>query len=101
MEPAEGFEEVDERLSALPGDVHAVVVQDGETLVEVDDGTAAPLASVAKLYVVLALVEAVEAGEVSWDDTLEVTPDLRSLPPGPCRTSPTATGPASTTSPSG
>lgn len=82
VEPAEGFEEVDERLSALPGDVHAVVVQDGETLVEVDDGTAAPLASVAKLYVVLALVEAVEAGEVSWDDTLEVTPDLRSLPSG-------------------
>ncbi len=82
VEPAEGFEEVDERLSEIPGEVRAVVVEDGETLVEVDDGTPAPLASVAKLYVVLALVDAVEAGEVSWDDTLEVTEDLRSLPSG-------------------
>lgn len=82
VEPAEGFEEIDERLTDLPGEVHAVVVQDDETLLEVSDGEAAPLASVAKLYVVLALVEAVDAGEVSWDDTLEVTDQLRSLPSG-------------------
>lgn len=82
VEPAEGFEEVDERLTELPGEVHAVVVEDGETLVEVYDGEPAPLASVAKLYVALALAGAVEAGEVSWDDTLEVTEDLRSLPSG-------------------
>lgn len=82
VEPAEGFEEVDERLTDLPGEVHAVVVEDGETLVEVYDGEVAPLASVAKLYVVLALVEAVDADEVSWDDSLEVTEELRSLPSG-------------------
>lgn len=82
VEPAEGFEEIDERLSEIPGDVHAVVVEDGETLVEVGDGEPAPLASVAKLYVVLALAEAVEQGDVSWDDTLEVTDELRSLPSG-------------------
>ena len=80
-EPAEGFEEIDEKLSELPGEVQAVVMEDGEPLVAVGDG-AAPLASVAKLYVALALAEEVEAGEVDWHDSLEVTEELRSLPSG-------------------
>ncbi len=81
-EPSEGFEEIAERLDGLPGDVEALVIEDGETLLQLGDGSPAPLASVSKLYVLAALVEAVEAEDVDWTDQLEVTDQVRSLPSG-------------------
>lgn len=81
-EPAEGFEEIAERLDELPGRVEALVIEDGETLLQRGDSTAAPLASVSKLYVLAALAEAVESGDAEWMDSVTVTDELRSLPSG-------------------
>lgn len=81
-EPAEGFEEIAERLDELPGRVEALVIEDGETLLERGDGAAAPLASVSKLYVLAALAEAIDAEEAEWMDSVTVTDQLRSLPSG-------------------
>ncbi|GAB3842941.1 serine hydrolase [Nesterenkonia populi] len=82
-EPADGFEEIAERLEGLPGEMHAVVLEDGEPLLEIGQPhEPAPLASTAKLYVILALAESIEEGDHEWLDELELTEDLRSLPSG-------------------
>ena len=44
--------------------------------------TAAPFGSVLKLYVLVALGQAVAAGKVGWDQPLTVTTQLKSLPSG-------------------
>lgn len=81
-EPAEGFEDIAQRLDELPGHVEAMVIEDGETLLQRGDWAAAPLASVSKLYVLAALAEAVESEDADWGDSLTVTDELRSLPSG-------------------
>lgn len=82
VETAESFQEVEGRLDELPGNVRALILQDGEPLLELDAEEPAPVASTAKLYVLLATVDAIEEGQTSWDETLEVTDELRSLPSG-------------------
>ncbi|GAA4836890.1 MAG: serine hydrolase [Nesterenkonia sp.] len=82
VETAESFQDVEERLIEFPGDVRALILQDGEPLLDLRAEEPAPLASVAKLYVLLATVEAIDEGETSWDESLEVTEELRSLPSG-------------------
>lgn len=82
VETAESFEEIEERLTELPGDIRALILQGGEPLLDLGSGESAPLASAAKLYVLLAAVEAIEQGEADWEDELEVTDELRSLPSG-------------------
>ncbi|RJN32009.1 serine hydrolase [Nesterenkonia natronophila] len=82
VEPSEGFVEISERLSELPGHVEALVVEDGEVLLQSGQGEPAPLASVSKIYVLAALVEAIETGDVDWLDAMELTDELRSLPSG-------------------
>lgn len=82
VEPAEGFEDIAERIEELPGEAEALVVEDGDVLLQLGHGGPAPLASVSKVYVLAALVEAVENGEVDWMDELELTDELRSLPSG-------------------
>src|SRR5699024_5109109 len=42
----------------------------------------APSGSVFKLLVLSAVIEAVEAGELTWDDELTITPAVKSLPSG-------------------
>lgn len=82
IEPAEGFEEIADRLGSLPGEVEALVLEDDEVLLQLGRGEAAPLASVAKLYVVAALVDAVDSGELGWQDTMTLEEEHRSLPAG-------------------
>ncbi len=80
--PAEGFEEIAERLDALPGQVEALVLEDDEVLLKLGRDEPSPLASVGKLYVVAALVDAVDAGEIDWQDTVTLEEEHRSLPAG-------------------
>ncbi len=42
----------------------------------------APLGSIFKLYVLAALGEAIENGDLAWDDTFEVREELKSIPTG-------------------
>jgi hypothetical protein len=57
----------------------------------IDPGTAAPLGSAFKLYVLDALGNAVAAGKVRWDQPLTVTAQLKGLPPGELQTEPDGT----------
>lgn len=59
----------------LEGD-HAVILH------ERDAERAMPTGSAYKLYLMRALVHALERGEVRWDDEVTVRPELRSLPTG-------------------
>jgi hypothetical protein len=100
-EPATSWRELEEQAAALGGDVSLTVtrVSDGELgerVVEVlPDGVRAtdarPIGSIVKLYVLGALVQAVEEGRIGWDDPLTVTDDVRSLPSGELQDAPTGT----------
>jgi hypothetical protein len=57
----------------------------------IDPGTAAPLGSAFKLYVLDALGDAVAAGKIRWDQPLTVTAQLKGLPPGELQTEPDGT----------
>jgi beta-lactamase class A len=57
----------------------------------IDPGTAAPLGSAFKLYVLDALATAIAAGKVSWTQPLTVTAQLKSLPSGELQTEPDGT----------
>lgn len=50
-----------------------------------------PLGSMFKLYVLGALGTAIEDGEMSWDDTLTITDDVKSLPSGELQNRPAGT----------
>jgi len=57
----------------------------------IDPGTAAPLGSAFKLYVLDALARAIAAGKVSWTQPLTVTAQLKSLGSGDLRDQPDGT----------
>ncbi|WP_299037280.1 Cpe/LpqF family protein [uncultured Pseudokineococcus sp.] len=94
-EPATSWGAVTDELAGLADEAHllAARVEDG-TCVPVDPaaelaaGEPAPLGSVFKLYVLGAVAAAVEDGELGWDDELEVTADVRSLPSGELQDAP-------------
>ncbi len=100
-EPATSWAELEEQAAALGGDVSLTVTRAsggelGERILEVlPDGVAAtdarPIGSIVKLYVLGALVQAVEEGRIGWDDPLTVTDDVRSLPSGELQDAPTGT----------
>lgn len=81
-EDATSFEEIQQRLPELPGDGAMLVLQDGEEVLGINTDQAAGIGSTFKLYVLLALVEAIEEGETSWDETLELAEEHMSLPSG-------------------
>ncbi|MGC5614729.1 serine hydrolase [Georgenia sp. Z1491] len=84
------WEDLDESLTEVGGESQVVVgsVSGGECTIEYttegveDGGVPAPSGSVFKLVVLAALVDAVEAGEIAWEDELTITDELRSLPSG-------------------
>lgn len=84
-DPPESIVEATERLAEL-GDVRmlAAEVIDGRCVPveQVSASEPAPLGSVAKLYVLAALGEAVSAGSIAWDDEVEIREELKSVPTG-------------------
>lgn len=90
-EAATTLDEVTERLDDLPGEVRALVIRDGDRLIERATDEAAPTGSVFKLFVLGAVADAVAAGDVTWDDTLTVTDDVKSLPSGELQDAPDGT----------
>lgn len=91
-DPATSLDEVRERAEALPADVGLLVREaDGEALVEIAPDEVKPLGSVFKLYVLGAVVEAVDAGDLSWDQELTITPEVKSLPSGVLQDEPDGT----------
>ncbi|MDN3480725.1 serine hydrolase [Arthrobacter sp. APC 3897] len=91
--PAASWEEVKTSAAALPdGSALAVYrVADGTAVLDINADTAKPLGSIFKLYVLVAVTDAVAAGTLSWDTALTVTDDLRSLPSGELQDAPAGT----------
>lgn len=86
-EPA-SLEEVRQRLEDFPGQVSALVIKDDKTLIDINRDEEMPLASAFKLYVLLAVAEQVQAGNLTWDEELTVTDGVRSLPSGELQDAP-------------
>lgn len=81
-ESVESFDELTDELDELPVEVSMLVVEGDEVIYEQEPERVMPVSSTAKLYVFYGLVQAIEAGEADWEDTLVVTDELRSLPSG-------------------
>ncbi|PSL36634.1 beta-lactamase family protein [Labedella gwakjiensis] len=85
--PAAGWDELEENVGALDAPTSLQVTEVsggevGETVFTAGDDGPQPLGSIFKLYVLGAVVTAVEDGRLAWDDPLEITDDLKSLPSG-------------------
>ncbi len=85
--PAE-VESIDDGVAALQeqGALRMVIAEttDGvcTPIQSIDADQQAPLGSVFKLYVLKAIVTAVDSGEIAWDDLVEVRDELDSIPSG-------------------
>jgi beta-lactamase class A len=90
-EPSTSWEELEQRLRELPGEVSALVRRGGDDVIAIDPDRSAPLASVFKLYVLLAVADAVASGDLAWNETLVLGDTDRSLPSGELQDAPTGT----------
>ncbi|QSB03898.1 serine hydrolase [Natronoglycomyces albus] len=83
------WDEVDARLDSIAADSEnvgflAADIDEGECQA-VHESSAAimqPVGSVFKIFVLHAVEQAVAAGDITWDDHIEITEDIRSLPSG-------------------
>jgi len=82
----EDWDEATEALTALGERVVylAATVDDGrcEPIAAQDADQRGPLGSTFKLYVLGAAIDAVDRGDLTWEDELEITEELKSLPSG-------------------
>ncbi len=90
-EAPKSLDEATKRLEELPGDISILVTKNGEDIVDIDSEELMPLGSIFKLYVLLAVADAVKEGTISWDDELTVTDAVKSLPTGELQDEPEGT----------
>lgn len=88
-EPVSSLDDAVQRLQAL-GTLHlAASTVDGDTCTTdlgISAEEPAPIGSTFKLYVLAALTDAIQAGDMAWDDMLTITDQLKSLPSGVLQT---------------
>lgn len=92
--PAANWEDLEEAVRALPASTNLTITQNAdqpETILTVGDDLAKPIGSTFKLYVLGAVVQAVEEGPLTWETSLTLTDDLRSLPSGTLQDEPDGT----------
>lgn len=85
--PAASWDELEENVEGLDAPTSLQVTEVsggevGETVFTAGGDGPQPLGSIFKLYVLGAVVTALEDGRLAWDDQLEITDDLKSLPSG-------------------
>ncbi|MFT3942270.1 MAG: Cpe/LpqF family protein [Ancrocorticia sp.] len=96
-EQAASMEELKERLEEFPATVHALMAPveilqtGGEPVLDMSSTEPAPLGSIFKLYVLLALSESIKNGDLTWEDELTITDEVRSLPSGELQDEPNGT----------
>jgi len=104
--PAASWQELEKNVGALDADTSMTVTRvegdagadaaadtagSGDRIVDIAGDATKPLGSVFKLYVLGAVADAVAAGTLSWDDTLIISDDTRSLPSGELQDLPSGT----------
>ncbi len=92
--PSTNWEQVEEAVRALPASTSLSITRvtdQPETILLVGDDLAKPIGSTFKLYVLGAVVAAVEAGALEWETPLTLTENLRSLPSGTLQDEPAGT----------
>ncbi|WP_161784059.1 Cpe/LpqF family protein [Cellulomonas carbonis] len=98
-DPASSWGDLTGEVEALPGSTSLLVARvEGGRCVPLDGmpagsaaGESLPIGSIVKLYVLGAVVDAVEAGRLTWDRELTLTDELRSLPSGRLQDEPAGT----------
>ena len=94
--PAASWDELEENVAALDAPTSLRVTEVtggtvGDVVLSVGDDGAQPLGSIFKLYVLGSVVTAVDEGRLAWEDPLEITDDLKSLPSGELQDEPSGT----------
>jgi len=102
--PAASWQELEKNVGALDADTSMTITRvdgdagaeadaagSGDRIVDIAGDATKPLGSVFKLYVLGAVADAVAAGTLSWDDTLIISDDTRSLPSGELQDLPSGT----------
>ncbi|MFB8385732.1 serine hydrolase [Microbacterium sp. NPDC055910] len=82
--PAASWDELRAEIEALPYDASLQVRTVGSDAPDelIGDASAAPIGSIFKLYVLGAVVDAVERGDLAWETPLTIDGEVRSLPSG-------------------
>ncbi|CAD6007787.1 serine hydrolase [Agreia sp. COWG] len=94
--PAASWNELEKNVGALDAETSMTVTPldadaPGQRIIDVAGEQTKPLGSVFKLYVLGAVADAVAAGTLSWDDSVIITDDTRSLPSGELQDLPSGT----------
>jgi beta-lactamase class A len=81
--PAAGsLDEAVDKFRELPGEVAFMVTEDGDTLASHNQDHALAVGSSFKLAVLAAVQDAVAAGEIAWNDVVQLRDSWKSLPSG-------------------
>jgi hypothetical protein len=82
--PAASWDELRAAIEAAPYELslHVFDVGSDTPSIAVGDDAPAPVGSIVKLYVLGALVDQIASGELSWDSSLVIDGEVRSLPTG-------------------
>src|SRR5699024_5837996 len=91
------LEELDDAFQDFPAEVHTLIISadalesEGAALLARSADEPAPLGSIFKLYVLLAVSQAVDTGDLEWETKLTVSDENRSLPSGELQDAPDGT----------
>ncbi len=82
--PAASWDELSEQVDSAEytASLQVTDAETGQTLAAAGEASTSPIGSVFKLWVLGAVVDAVEAGSLGWDDELVIDGRVRSLPSG-------------------
>ncbi|MFG6445867.1 serine hydrolase [Microbacterium sp. P07] len=82
--PAASWDELEAAIAGAPYDVSLQVTEVGATepRMLLGEPSRSPIGSIFKLWVLGAVVDAVDAGTLTWDDPLTIDAEVRSLPSG-------------------
>lgn len=77
-----GLEELEEKFSELPGDISLLVTKNGEELMALNPEEELAVASAFKIAVLKGLHSEIDAGNMSWEDTVTLEKRHKTLPTG-------------------
>ncbi|WP_246133982.1 serine hydrolase [Microbacterium hatanonis] len=82
--PAASWDELESQIADAPYEVSLQVTEAGagEPVRLMGESSSSPIGSVFKLWVLGAVVDAIDAGTLAWDDALTIDAEVRSLPSG-------------------